>query len=180
MAPFSWRVSSLLEAVYKPEVAAYKRGSIAKLTSKPVTETEALEAAAEYLSGSAGWYAWRAREDLMITPKFKSLGVTDFRSKSARELRDSRLEKKSIGFVHQASRYRGKANYWEALFLAYGPATEMMLSGFAYDTAIVLKAFLAMAGAFAKHKIGTELWSAFVADVDAQKAFTASPIDVWS
>jgi hypothetical protein len=53
MAPFSWRVSSLLEAVYKLEVAAYKRGSIAKLTSKPVTETDALEAAAEYLSGSA-------------------------------------------------------------------------------------------------------------------------------
>jgi hypothetical protein len=138
------------------------------------------QAGIQFMGPEPRWYAWRAREDLMITPKFKSLGVTDFQTKSARELRDSRLEKKSICFVHQASRYRGKANYREALFLAYGPATETMVSGFADDTAIELKAFLAMAGAFAKHKIGTELWSAFVADVDAQKAFTTSPIDVWS
>ncbi|MCB8836173.1 hypothetical protein [Aurantimonas sp. VKM B-3413] len=178
--PFSWRVSSLVEVTYKPEVAAYKQGSTSKLVSKPTTQTEALGAAAEYLSGSAAWYAWRAKEDLMKTPQFKSLGVTDFRKRVARELRDERLQKKSIGFVHQASRYRGKANYREALFLAYGSATETMLSGFADDMAAVLKAYLAMAGAFAKRKLGGSLWSEFVADVDAKKAFTSRAVDVWN
>lgn len=180
MSPFSWRVSSLVEVTYKAEVAAYKQGSTGKLLTKPTTQTEALGAVAEYLSGSAAWYAWRAKEDLMKTPQFKSLGVTDFRKRVAQELRDERLQKKSIGFVHQSSRYRGKANYREALFLAYGSATETMLSGFAGDMAAVLKAFLAMSGAFAKRKLGGSLWAEFVADVDARKAFTSRAVDVWN
>ena len=179
MAPFSWRVSSLVETSYKVEVAGYKRGSTGKLTSKPDTQTEALGAAAEYLSGSAAWYAWRTREELRKSKEFKALRVTDFRTKAAREIRDERLQKKSVGFVHQASRYRGKANYREALFLAYGPATETFLSGFVDDMAAVLKAFLTMAGAFLKKRLGKELWSEFVADVDSKKAFTTNARDVW-
>ena len=53
-----------------------------------------------------------------------------------------------MGFVHQASRYRGKANYREALFLQYGKSTATILDGFVADQVIVLRAFLAMAGAF--------------------------------
>lgn len=105
--------------------------------------------------------------------------MTDFRTKASRELRNSRLQKKSIGFVHQASRYRGKANYREALFLAYGPATETYLSGFIHDMDTVLKAFLTMAGAFSKKRLGKDLWSEFVADVESKKAFTISARDVW-
>lgn len=180
MVPFSWRVSSLVESTYKTEIAAYKQGSSGKLVSRPSTKTEALGAAAEYLSGSASWYAWRAKDDLMRSSQFKSLGVNNFRTKAARELRDQRLKNKSVGFVHQASRYRGKANYREALFLAYGPTTETMLSNFADDMSAVLRAFVAMAGAFAKRKLGASLWSDFVTDVDAKKAFTARASDVWN
>lgn len=180
MSPFSWRVSSLVEVTYKPEVAFYRQGSTGKLLWKPATPAEAFGAAAEYLSGSAAWYAWRAKEDLIKTAQFKALGVTDFRTKAARELRDDRLQKKSIGFIHQASRYRGKANYREALFLAYDSATETILSGFADDMAAVLKAYLSMAGAFAKRKLGGNLWSEFVTDVDSKRAFTSRAADVWN
>ena len=179
ITPFSWRVCSLVEKTYKPEVAAYRNGSSGKLQTKPSTATDALGAAAGYLSGSAKWHAWRTEEDLKRSREFKALGVDNFRTKAARTLRDQRLEKKCIGFVHQAARYRGKANYREALFLAYGSGTETILSGFVEDMSVVLQAFLAMAGAFAKRKLGKDLWQEFVADIDAKKAFTANAADVW-
>lgn len=179
MTPFGWRVSSLIEKTYKPEIAAYRNGSVGKLQIKPSTTTEALGAAAGYLSGSAKWYTWRTEEDLKRTREFKDLGVNTFRTKAARTLRDQRLEKKCIGFVHQAARYRGKANYREALFLAYGSGTETILSGFVEDMSVVLQAFLAMAGAFAKRKLGKDLWEEFMADVDAKSAFTTNATDVW-
>lgn len=179
MEPFSWRVSSLLKKTIQSEVATYASGSPGKLTVKPITAEDARGAAAGYLSGSASWYAWRATENVRRMQEFKDLGVTDFRKKVAQELRDTRLEKQSMGFVHQASRYRGKANYREALFLAYGKSTGKILEGFVTDQAIVLRAFLAMAGAFASKKLGKTLWNEFVADVDANRAFSTKANSVW-
>ena len=139
MGPFGWRVSTLVEKLYKPEVASYRGNSNGKLLKKPATKADALGAAAEYLSGSAKWYAWPVTEDLRRTKEFNTLGVTDFRTKKAQQLRDNRLAKKCIGFLHQASRYRGKANYREALFLAYGSTTETKLIDFGDDLVVVLQ-----------------------------------------
>ncbi|MDZ4086937.1 MAG: hypothetical protein U1E69_09050, partial [Tabrizicola sp.] len=144
------------------------------------TKDDAVGAAVGYLSGSARWYAWRTEESLKLNRAFKELEVENFRTKQAQILRDQWLGRKSVGFVHQASRYRGKANYREALFLAYGSSTEGSLTGFVDDMYVVLKGFLAMAGAFASRKLGNQLWSEFVTDVDAKRAFTASPNEVWS
>jgi hypothetical protein len=179
MSPFSWRISSLIEKTYKSEIAAYKAGSAGTLLSKPSSPADALGAAGQYLSGSASWYVWRTNEDLKKSREFRALGVDNFRGKKAQALRDERLIGKSVGFLHQASRYRGKANYREALFLAYGTGTETILAEFDDDLAIVLRGFVAMAGAFAKRKLGKTLWSDFVADVDAQRAFTLSATEVW-
>lgn len=181
MEPFSWRISSLVEKTYRPEVNNYKATSIGKLTVKPNTVLDAQGAAAEYLSGTAKRYAWQAEE--RIIPKsneYKALGVSNYRTKKAQEVRDKALSTRTVGFVHQASRYRGKANYREALFLAYGKNTETMLQEFVADQAYVLKAFLAIAGAFACRKLGKKLWDEFVADVDANKAFTLSAASVWT
>ena len=180
MVPFSWRVSSLVEKTYKAEVDALRNGSAGKLQTRPSTKNDALGAAAGYLSGSAKWYAWKTKEDLKRERAFKELGVDSFCSKAARALRDQRLERKPVGFVHQAARYRGKANYREALFLAYGSGTEAILSGYVEDMHAVLEAFLAMAGAFARRKLGKGLWAEFVADVDAKKAFTTRAGDIWA
>ncbi|WP_370283009.1 hypothetical protein [Pseudooceanicola sp.] len=180
MAPFSWRVSSLVEKTCKVEVSTYRQGSPGKLVSKPANPIEALGAAAEYLSGSANWYAWRTREDLMKTPQFKSLGVTDFRKKAARGLRDERLKKKSIGFVHQAARYRGKANYREAFFsrlqLKYRDDPFRVRGRHALGAQGVSRD----GRRFARRELGRDLWSEFVADVDAKKAFTTRAGDIWT
>lgn len=180
MAPFSSRVSSLVEKIYKSEVDAFRSASSGKLQTRPITRDDALGAAAGYLSGSAKWYAWKTEEDLKRNRAYKELGVDNFRTTAARTLRDQWLDRKPVGFVHQAARYRGKANYREALFLAYGSGTESILSGYVEDMHAVLKAFLAMAGAFASRKLGKDLWSEFVADVDAKKAFTTRAGDIWA
>jgi hypothetical protein len=180
MGPYAWRVSSLVEGTFKHEVDAYRGSSTANLQSSLIDAADARSAAAGYLSGSAKWYAWRTTEDVRRTAQFKHLGVDNFRTKAARELRDARLSQRPIGFVHQAARYRGKANYREALFLAYGKSTEATLTGFVADQAKVLRAFVAMAGAFVSRKVGNELFEEFVADVDAHRAFSLSAASVWS
>ena len=179
MEPFSWRVSSLVEKDYKSEVDAYRGSATSNLQVKPTSVDEAHAAAAAYLSGSAKWHAWKGEEDVRRSKEFKLLGVDNFRTKAARELRDALFANRAMGFVHQASRYRGKANYREALFLAYGRSTETMLQGFVADQAVVLKGFLSMAGAFAARKFGHGLWNAFVTDIEANRAFSADPRVVW-
>jgi hypothetical protein len=177
--PFHWRVSSLVKATYLAEVQTYRSGSARNLLSPPASMPEAVTAAVSYLSGSADWYAWKTTEDVRRSSDYKKLGVSDFRTKAARELRDARLSQRAIGFVHQAARYRGKANYREALFLAYGKSTETILKDFVADQASVLRAFLTMTGAFCSRKLGKPLWDEFVADVDANRAFSTSATSVW-
>jgi hypothetical protein len=180
MVPFSWRVSSLIAATFEAEVKSYRAGSLGNLQIKPYTSMDSRGVAAGYLSGSAKWYFWKTTEEVRKSGAFRELGVSDFRTKAARGLRDARLLPRSMGFLHQASRYRGKANYREALFLAYGRETETALQGFVADQATVLRGFLAMAGAFASRKLGKTLWADFVADVDTNRAFTANATSVWS
>lgn len=180
MEPFAWRVSSLLERNFNLEVQAYKAGSSGTLQRKPRNATEARGAAAEYLSGSAKWYVWLTCKNLCEHRDFKGLGVSDFRTKAARELRHRWLADRSVGFLHMASRYRGKANYREALFLGHGTSSGIHLEGFVANQAKVLRGFLAMAGGFASRKLGKSNWEAFAADVDTHRAFTTSAASVWS
>ncbi|CAN5125818.1 hypothetical protein BH09PSE2_BH09PSE2_18920 [soil metagenome] len=180
MEPFSWRVSSLVEATFKPEVSLLGDSSSGALQTKPLSEKQARDAAASYLSGSAKWYAWKTQEEVRASKEFKALGVKDFRKKVARDLRDQRLLKKPVGFMHQAMRYRGKANYREALFLAYGANTSASMSGFAESQESALRAFLIMAGAYCSRKLGSDIWDEFVKDVETNHAFTLSPYGIWT
>jgi hypothetical protein len=113
------------------------------------------------------------------TPAFKALAVTDFRKQAARNLRDAAYARRGIAFLHQASRYRGKANYRDAIFLAYGSSVSTQLSGFIDDLLTVLKAFAAMAGAYCSLRVGKAAWADFVDDLDRKKAISVSPKDVW-
>jgi hypothetical protein len=179
MPPFGLRVSTLVESDTKTEIAGLRRGSTADLKSPALTSDDALGACCSYLSGTAGWYRWRATEELRGSKEFKALGVADFRSKAARELRNARLSTRAVGFMQQAIRYRGKANYREALFLGYGTSVETLVSNYVNDMAIVLAGFVTMAGSFASKRLGPQLWGEFVADVERHRAFSISPREVW-
>jgi hypothetical protein len=180
MPPFEMRLSALIEKRAKAEVAALRAGNNHDLKIVALTPADAVGACCAYLSGTAGWYRWRATEDLRHAKEFKVLGVSDFRKKAAQQLRDQRLGRKSVGFLHQAFRYRGKANYREALFLGYGSSTETLLAGYVDDLATVLSGFVSMAGAFAARRLGQPLWNDFVADVERRRAFSLSSARLWT
>ena len=180
MPPFSMRVSTLVEASYKAEIAAIKGGNTYGLKIKPTNSTEAHGACCEYLSGNAKWWKWKAEENIKASREYKDLAVNDFRTKTARELRDSRLSGKSVSFLHQAFRYRGKANYREALFLGYGHNVETLLNDYLDDLTIVLRGFVSMSGAFACKRLGQKLWNEFLDDIEAHRSFQLSPNSVWT
>lgn len=76
-------------------------------------------------------------------------------------------------------RYRGKANYRDAIFLAYGTSVPSQLSDFIDDLLVVLKAFAAMAGAYCSLRMGKVAWTEFVDDLEHKKAISVSLKDVW-
>jgi hypothetical protein len=129
--------------------------------------------------GLVNWWRWRAEEDLKTSREFKALGAKDSRTKPARELRDSRLSGRSVAFLHQASRYRGKANYREALFLGYGPGIEPMLASYVDDLAKVLAGFATAAGAFCSKRLGSPRWDDFVGNLESKRSFAFSPSAIW-
>jgi hypothetical protein len=179
MPPFGLRISTLVESDTKTEIAGLRRGNTADLKSPASTTDDALGACCSYLSGTAGWYRWKTTEELRGSKEFKALGVSDFRSKAARELRNARLSGRTVGFLQQAIRYRGKANYREALFLGYGTSVETLVKNYINDMAIVLAGFVTMAGSFASKRLGQQLWSDFFSDVERNRAFSISPRGVW-
>jgi len=179
MPPFGMRVSTLIEAQAKIEIEKLRAGSVFDLKKTASTTNDALGACCAYLSGTAEWYRWKTAEDLRGSKEFKALGVSNFRTKDARELRNDHLSRKAVGFLHQAVRYRGKANYREALFLGYGNSIERQLTPYIDDLATVLAGFVTMAGAMASRRLGRQLWDDFVVDVESKRAFSTSPRAVW-
>jgi len=181
VSPFALRVSSLVKTESSAQIALFPGRDVSTaLTTTPLTVDDAHSACRSYLRGSVAWWGWRAEESLRASKEFKSLGVQNFRTKAARELRDTRLRSRSLCFMHQAFRYRGKANYREALFLGYGKAVETILSDYIENLSIVLRGFVAAAGAFSARRMGPALWNEFVSDLEAKRAFTLSPSDLWS
>lgn len=180
MEPFCYRLSTLVKKEFDVEVAALRAGNMFRLNKKATDATQAFGACCSYLSGSADWWKWKSEQNLKSSRDFKSLNVSDFKTKAARNLRDARLSGKSTAFLHQAIRYRGKANYREALFLGYGKATGLLLDGYTDDLAIVLKGFVAMAGAFVSKRIGQRLWDEFLDDLESNRSFALSPKSVWT
>ena len=133
-----------------------------------------------YLSGTREWWAWRAQEDVRKSSEFKNLNVSNFQTKAARSLRDKRLGGMPISFMHQAIRFRGKANYREALYLAHGSSVETQIIDFVSDLSCVLEAFLSMAGAFSFQRIGESLSNDFLEDVNRYRSFSMKTSDVWA
>ena len=87
--------------------------------------------------------------------------------------------RRSIAFLHQTSRYRGKANYRDAIFLAYGTSVPTQLAGFVDDMLAFLQTFAAMAGAYCSLRVGKPAWKEFVDDIERKKATSVSPSSIW-
>lgn len=178
MPPFSYRLPTLENPAAEREIAMLRGSNSFNMSSRPSNAQEALGACISYLSGTRDYREWQVCDDLK-QKELPKLGLTDFRKAAARQLRDARLRGKSLGFLHQAFRYRGKANYRDALFLTYGSSVGGTLSGFIEDLELVLTGFIVMAGAFCARRIGPTLWQPFIADLSTQVKLAVMPHDVW-
>ena len=179
VAPFSYRLTTLENPAAKGELAMLRGNNPFNLAARPSNPTEAYGACISYLSGTRDYREWQICESL-AQKELPQLGLSNFRTAAARKLRDERLRGKPLGFLHQALRYRGKANYRDALFLTYGSQVGATLNGFIADMETVLNAFIVMAGAFCAPRIGQSLWQSFLADLSAQLHLSVMPQDVWT
>ena len=179
LPPFDLRLPTLVKKDADAEIARLRQGPKANLVEKPKTSEEAHRAICGYLSGTGDRWRSRIEEEIRSSKDFRQRGFTNFQPKEARELRDNRLGKRAISFLHQAFRFRGKANYREALYLAHGKHVERSISGFVTDMADVLKAFVTMAGAFAFKRLGNDLRDGFLEDLDQYRSFSLDHRSVW-
>ena len=177
--PFDLRASTLVKKDAAAEIDQHRAGPPRNLLHKPRTEGEARDVLCGYLSGTVEWHSSRIRGRVKSSSEFVELGVTNFKTKAARELRDSKLEGRPVAFVHQAIRFRGKANYREALYLAHGATVNGVVRSFTQDMGDVLEAFLRMAAGFCFHRLGTGLAKDFLNDIEENRSFSLSPKSVW-
>lgn len=115
----------------------------------------------QYLGGTAEWYAGRTKNAILADKKLK---IENFRTKLAREERDRRLIPE-IGFLHCAYRQRTKANYRDAIYLAYHYGEEIGLETFVSNLSVSAKFASINAIACAEHYIGRNDIKAFVEDL---------------
>ncbi len=179
--PFGHRLSSLVKITTDSELANYLTGQKFNLAgAAPETEQEANAANIAYLSGNANYWRDRIENDVRDSKEFKAEGFTDFRKVGAKKLRDARFSQRGICFLHQSIRYRGKANYREALYLGYGSSLEGKLEHYIDDLSDVLDAFTSMAGAFCSRRLGKSIWNEFVSDLEVNRSFALRPASIWT
>ncbi len=180
MAPFGDHLSSLLDTTIDQELGPIRARGKHSLVTSPTTSQQAWGCCAEYISGTAAWEQGNVRERVVETREFKALGTASFRTTAARQIRDASYAKRSIAFLHEASRYRGKANYRDAIYLAYGKSVPKLLDGFIADLEHVLVGFATMAAGYVSVRMGRELWSEFTEDLEAKGSISLSPLSIWS
>jgi hypothetical protein len=179
MPPFADRIGRLCKVDVEEALRGPRARGKHSLTTGPETVNDAWGCVAEYLSGSAGWEQWNLQQAVRESSAFRDLGVSDFKTKAARALRDEAFGRRSICFLHEAFRYRGKANYRDAIYLAYGKSVPKTLEGFIADLRVVLAAFSGMAAAYCAARVGRDEWDWFVGDLAERRAISLSPAEVW-
>ena len=179
VSPFAFRLTSLVKKDAAFEITVLRNGNRFSLPARPDNAADARGACISYLSRTRDYREWQICEELKAR-ELSKLGLSDFRTKQAQQLRDSRCQGKSLGFLHQAFRYRGKANYRDALFLTYEAQVGTVIEGFISDMETVLNAFVIMAGAFCARRVDPGHWQAFLADLNAHLGLAVMPNDVWA
>jgi len=117
---------------------------------------------AQYLRGTAAWNADKTKNAIQ---KDKKLNISNFRSKHAQSVRDSRLTT-DIGFLHCAYRQRTKANYRDAIYLSYDYGEEINLDSFTRSLSVSARFASISAITCIEHYSGKQNIKSFVEDLN--------------
>ena len=164
--PFNLRVPSLVKKDCEHEIERLRNGNAHTGDQLPTGHAEATGACLSFLNGTAQYEREQAEQRVKTFKQFKNLEVHDFRKKTARDVRDDYLNRKAVGFLHQAFRYRGKANYRDALYLGYGTEYTSSLKGLLQDLYSVLLAFITTSVHYCSRRAEKHTWSKFVRDLE--------------
>lgn len=128
-----------------------------------------------YLSGTTKREVDIAKERIANKNSFPS-----FRAKEARAIRDKELEKMKINFLSCAYRYRGKANYRDAIYISYGVNDINQQADFLGSLATSGKFAFINALAVASFRLKNGEASKFLRDVDSNmRGLDSSNIRFW-
>lgn len=169
--PFDLYFEDITPANIEVTIDNLRKGNLFDLNTTPTNHEQAVGAAISYLKGTAEYEKWSLEEEIRNSSEFKNHGYKDFRTKAARSLRDSKLSRAQVNFLVQAFRYRGKANYRDAIYLSYGSDNSAVLKIFSKDLANVACAFTVMAAHYVSRRCAKDNWSSFVKDLHANSKF---------
>lgn len=163
--PFDLSIVDLRPARVEAAVGRLRKGNEHDLNQVPTDNEMALGAAYSYLNGTAEYERWRLEEHVKDSPAYKQGGFQSFRSKAAKTLRDAKLQPAHVNYLVQAFRYRGKANYRDAIYLSYGGDNAAQVRQFVTDLKSVSCAFSLMAAHYVSKRVIKTDWAIFVADI---------------
>jgi hypothetical protein len=171
VAPFDYCITDLTSAKVKAALSTLRGANGHDLNTSPTDAAMAYGAVISYLSGTIGYCQWEAEERVRESREYRALGVSEFRTKAAKVLRDATLAREKVCFLTQAFRYRGKANYRDSIYLSYGSDRTPAVAQFIDDLAIVAERFTRMACHYVAKRTQKGTWADFVADVTANARF---------
>jgi hypothetical protein len=129
------------------------------------------------LKGTAEYEKWRLEEKVKNSSEFRNQKFTNFRTNAARNLRNCELSRGYVNIIVQAFRYRGKANYRDAIYLSYGADNTAVLETFVEDLANVAVAFNLMVAHYLSKRVVQQNWLDFVHDISENLRF-ALPVEL--
>ncbi|WP_036302937.1 hypothetical protein [Methylotenera sp. L2L1] len=175
--PFQYSIKDLTPASIDDQITAIRMGNNFDLREAPRNTAEALGGALSYLKGTAKYKQVEIEDKVRESRSFRDLGVSNFRTNAAKELRDERLSPAFVNFLYEAFRYRGKANYRDAIYLSYGLDYTQALTQFTEDLASVSSAYVNMAAHYISRRVARGNWENFADDIIANARFPL-PIDL--
>lgn len=166
LRPFGLTLTSLVGADCDSQLALYRGSNSFDLNRPPEDEDQAWGGLVSYLNGTADFERSKIEGQVKRSSEFKALGVSNFRTKAARDLRDIHLSRGEVNFLVQAYRYHGKANYRDSLFLSYGDDRSPQIEQFLMDLTKVAIVFLRMASVYCAKRVERSTWGQFVEDIE--------------
>lgn len=169
--PFDLSITDITPNNVRQVMATFRAGNTHDLNTEPTDDDMAYGALCSYLKGTAEYEQWRLEEKVKDSREYKQGGFTTFRSNAAKALRDAKLNPAHVNYLVQAFRYRGKANYRDAIYLSYGRDDSERLRQFVSDLATVGGAFSLMAAHYAARRVVRNDWDEFVTDLEEHGKF---------
>ena len=169
--PFDLSITGITPRNVDQVITALRAGNSHDLNKEPTDQDMALGALYSYLKGTAEYEQWRLEEMVKDSREYKQGGFNSFRSNAAKALRDAKLNPAHVNYLIQAFRYRGKANYRDAIYLSYGRDNSERLRQFVSDLATVAGIFSLMAAHYVSTRVIRNDWAAFRADLKEHAKF---------